>query len=204
MLWILSGLGGDHRLYQRLDIPMEHRHIAWDQEFANCRSMSAFAQRCIDFGIQDGDFLIGSSFGGMVAAEISHLKRIQTCLLLGTAIRQIEINRLALVAGKWMRQFGGVNLQRIAQPFSYTGPKSETVRMFVEADSDIMENMFAAILNWRGCRPACPTERIHGRFDPVIPLRPSAHYDHIVNCTHLVALEAAQVCQGAINRLIGR
>ena len=131
MLWILSGLGGDYRLYDRMRFPVPHRHITWDNTFRDCHSMRSFARTCVDLGITDGDQLIGSSFGGMVAAEITHMVDIDWCLLLGTALAQHEINRISLLMGFWMRHFGGRDIQRISRPAALFGPRRTWCACFV-------------------------------------------------------------------------
>ena len=104
------GLGGDHRLYDRMtDLLYRIAILLGISSSLLPFHDAAFAKRCVELGITDGDQLIGSSFGGMVAAEITHMVNIDWCLLLGTALAltNIEINRLALLVGFWMRHFGG-------------------------------------------------------------------------------------------------
>lgn len=200
MLWVLSGLGGDSRLYDRVALPADAQLVTWDQ-FAGCQRMADFVDRALELGVKDGDQIIGSSFGGMIGCELSHRRQLRGLLLLGSAIEQREINRLVLLAGGFARAMDGRLLQRLATPLRHVGPKQLAVAMFCDQCPRLMADMYAAILAWGGCQPACPTIRVHGRLDPVIPWRSHRHYDQVTWCSHLVALESPAATNRAINKL---
>ena len=43
------------------------------------------------------------------------------------------------------------------------------VRMFRDANVETMQQMYAAILKWKCCKPIAAYTRIHGRYDPSHP-----------------------------------
>jgi pimeloyl-ACP methyl ester carboxylesterase len=155
--------------------------------------MEHFCDRLLEMGLTDGDVIVGSSFGGMVACSVSARVDLGGILLLGSTDDPRDINQVMLTAGYFARSFPGVDLQALVRPFAkswITGPKAVVLDMFARSDCEVMMGMHEAIMRWGGARPACPVRRVHGRFDPVIPWRSHRHYDAVVGCTHLVALEA--------------
>ena len=146
MLWLISGLGGDERLYSRIQLPDESSVIDWN-DFGSCLTMEDFVDQAIECGVRDGDYVVGSSFGGMLGCELSTRIRLGGLLLLGSAIEQREINRLVLLAGGFARSMDGRFLQTIGRPFSHWGPKRIAVAMFCDQSVAIMMNMYRVILN---------------------------------------------------------
>ena len=78
--WVLSGLGGDARLYQRVRHRWQPACCCW---FAGCNRMVAFAERLLACGVQLGD-VIGSRFGGMLACEFAQQLPLGGVMLLGS------------------------------------------------------------------------------------------------------------------------
>jgi hypothetical protein len=76
--------------------------------------------------IQDGDILVGSSLGGMVACEITKVRRIPVLYLLGSAVRKEEISSLLAAAHPlarvapldWLRLWAGKLPNDLAQMFA--------------------------------------------------------------------------------------
>ena len=202
MLWLFSGLGADHRLYRHLQLPEQHQHAAWT-DFRDCRTMASFVARARELGLSDGDLICGSSFGGMLALECSQTIDLAGILLLGSAMHPREINQFALRGGHFLRAMSGADAQRLVRPFIHIGPRQLAAEMFVDGDERAMRSMFQAILTWKGAQPRCPWRRVHGRFDPVIPMRPGQRYHRVVNAAHLVALSEPGVCQQELERLLG-
>ena len=56
---------------------------------------------------------------------------------------------------------------------------------------------------WRGARPRCPVQRLHGRLDPVIPVRGGARYDHLLWASHLVPIERPAATSACLARWCG-
>ncbi len=189
MLHALPGIGGDHRMYLApwTSLPglVAHDWMPYAGE-STLEQVAASMVRC--FGIQDGDSLIGTSLGGMVALEITRLRRIRQLVLIASALHPREISRtlkflhpLATVT-PWRR------LQRGACRIPVKSPQ-----MFARNDPDFMKTMCRAVFQWSGSNlPDVPTLRLHGRFDPIIS-RPS-HADYWVQGGHRINETHAEEC----------
>ena len=139
-------------------------------------------------GIRDGDVLVGSSRGGMVAGEIAKLRRIPRLYLLGSAIHPTEVNRL-LATLRPLAQYAPLDWVRL----SAGKVPTDLTQMFAQSNPSFVRAMIAAIFDWPGIGPI-PTKivRLHGRHDLVIPLPPTA--DLFLNAVHLPSMTHAPEC----------
>jgi len=189
MIHALPGMGADHRMYPEpwRQLP-DFRAHDWTSHAGEttlpevARSMDAAC------GIQDGDVLVGSSLGGMIACEISKFRRIAALYLIGSAVRSAEINGLlaklrplAKVAPiDWLRLSAGKIPHELAQ-------------MFSSMESSFIRAMCQAVFAWEGLGSTpVPVYRLHGRFDLVIP--PPEHADLLLEGGHLIAISHARAC----------
>src|ERR1043165_7604388 len=88
-------MGADRRMYPAPwgAIPGFRAHD-WVR-YSGERSLAEVARSMCDAcGICDGDALVGSSLGGMVACEITKLRRISKLFLIGSAVKKEEISLL--------------------------------------------------------------------------------------------------------------
>jgi pimeloyl-ACP methyl ester carboxylesterase len=143
---------------------------------------------CESCQINDGDNLIGASLGGMVACEITKIRKIPRLYLIGSAIRKEEISTLlaflhplAQIAPiDWLRISAGKIPLDVAQMFSGVEPS------FVRA-------MCTAIFKWEGLgKSTTKVLRIHGKHDVVIP--PPKSVDLLIDGGHLISMSHAAEC----------
>lgn len=116
-VYCISGLGADHQIFTRLKVPgFEFRPLAWfapeDEE-----GMRAYAVR-MRAGITDKNpILLGVSFGGMMAIEISKLIPGATVIIV-SSIR--ERRQMPF----WIKASGWSHLYRLVSPRSVRGSLS--------------------------------------------------------------------------------
>ncbi len=140
------------------------------------------------FAIANGDVVVGASLGGMVACEISRIRRLRALVLVGSAAGAGEISALfrglrpllPLVPLEFLRRAAG-NLP------------GELMQMFAAGDPAFIRAMCAGIAEWTGEEPwPAPVLRVHGLRDLVIPPPPRA--DLLLEGGHLVAMTHAAEC----------
>jgi pimeloyl-ACP methyl ester carboxylesterase len=189
MIHALPGMGADRRMYpspwRMLPEFAAHDWIRHQGE----KSLAEVAQSmCIARVIRDGDILIGSSLGGMVACEITKIRRIPRLYLVGSATRKEEVSRvlaalhpLARVAPlDWLRLSAGSIPIELAQ-------------MFATMEASFVRAMCSAIFEWEGLgTSATRVFRIHGQRDLVIP--PPANADLLLRGGHLISVTHAEDC----------
>lgn len=186
MIHALPGMGGDHRMFPDpwTNLPGFCTHD-WPRHQGE-RTLSEVAARiCEEHGVVDGDILIGASLGGMIACEITKLRKIDTLYLVGSATSRHEISRLLAVLSplvdlaplEWLR-------------FSAGKVPADLAQMFATAEVSFVRQMCRAIFEWEGLGAAFThCVRIHGGRDLIIPHPPHAHLlledaGHLISMTH--------------------
>lgn len=189
MIHALPGMGADRRMYpapwSTLPGFMAHdwpRHAGEHSLAEMARSVSESKK------IQDGDVLVGSSLGGMVACEITKIRQIPAVYLVGSAMRKQEVNRFLaavhplsrLAPLDWLRASAGKVPNELAQ-------------MFAEAETSFMRAMCSAVFEWNGLGDSqTQVYRIHGKHDLIIP--PPPKVDLLLDGGHLISISHAVDC----------
>lgn len=189
MIHALSGMGADHRMFPGPwgDLP-EFRAHDWVTS-PGIKSIRQLAEAMAEAGgIADGDVLVGCSLGGMVAGEITKIRKIPALFLVGSAVRKEEMSRwvakLHPLADKvpmdWLKTFAGKL-------------PSEAAAMLADADPGFIRRMCPAIFQWEGLgRTDARVWRVHGRKDLMIPPPPKC--DLLLGGGHLIAMTHAKEC----------
>src|SRR5216684_3457434 len=85
-VYLLPGIGVDHRIFTYLRLPdgFEPVHIPWEQALPG-DTLSDYAHRLIEKYISEGPFvLLGLSLGGIVAAEMAKKCSPACTILIGS------------------------------------------------------------------------------------------------------------------------
>src|SRR6185437_3659957 len=124
-LYFISGLGADRRVFQKLIIPRTFvvHHIDWipvvqDESLSQyCEKLAAQINQAQPF------ILIGLSFGGIIAIELSkQIKPLQTILISSISSPE-EVGRVYIVLGK-------LRIQRIIPIRFLLTPSAILFRLF--------------------------------------------------------------------------
>ena len=113
-VYVFSGLGADDRVFQFLDLKYELVYLPWLEPGIE-ESISAYAKRMAAEIDQNEPFgLIGISYGGLVAVEVSKLVRAKKVILISSACRRKELRLI-------YRFFGHVPIWKIV-PDDFPSP----------------------------------------------------------------------------------
>jgi len=195
MTHIYPGMGASSEMYGplwRTQVPGHyHDWPVWNGE----SSIHDWALRLIDeHSIQDGDTLIGSSLGGIIACEIAKIRSIQRTILIGSACQPEEIHGLLSILHPL------VDLTPITFVKACAGKiPADLCQMFAVSDPAFIRAMCKAIFQWQGALPSQSIFRIHGRHDRVIPL--PAGIDCVIPGGHLIAMSHPEACIDALGNL---
>ena len=198
MIHALPGMGANHRMYGE-PWPTLPGFVADDwPPYSGETTLEQIAQSfCEKRGVQDGDILIGSSLGGMVACEITRIRRIPELYLIGSAVHPDEISGLLssllplaqITPFDWLR-------------FSAGSIPGELTQMFAEVDPLFVRAMCQVVFDWKGLTPvATKLFRIHGLRDWVIP--PPNNVNLLLDGGQLIAMSHAKECVDFINANAG-
>jgi hypothetical protein len=189
MIYALPGMGADHGMYPNPWQTLPDCVLLDWPVYAGEKSIQAMAKRIVEEAkIKDGDFLIGSSLGGIVACEITNLRSLRGLFLAGSAKKKEEISGLLSMLLPFANLAPIEFIQRAAGKFP-----NEVTRMFSRSQADFIRAMCHAIFDWKGLdETRTKPIRIHGKKDRVIPLPPDVQ--KIVDGGHLIAMTHAQEC----------
>jgi len=189
MIHALPGMGADHRMFPAPwdELPGFRAHD-WvtSPGITTLRQLAeAMVARA---AIADGDVLVGCSLGGMVAAEITKLRKIPALFLVGSAVKKSEMNFLAAKLFPLADKVPMAWLKKAAGKLPH-----EAATMLAEADPDFIRRMCPAIFQWEGLgETTTRVWRVHGRKDLMIP--PPKPCDLLLGGGHLIAMTHAPEC----------
>jgi pimeloyl-ACP methyl ester carboxylesterase len=195
MIHALPGMGADHRMFPEPwdSLPRFKAHDwVMSPEIRTVRQLAeVMVEAC---AIADGDVLVGASLGGIVAGEITKLRKISQLFLVGSATSADDVNPLltklpslvGILPMEWLRITAG----RVP---------GELAAMFAQAEPAFIRNMCQAIFEWEGLGVTeTQVFRIHGRKDLVIKAPQDA--DLLLGGGHLIAMTHAGKCVSFVKK----
>lgn len=178
-VYLISGLGADASVFKKIDFPKDVNvfFLDWIEPLKN-ESLENYAFRLAGkIDKQTPFILIGLSFGGMLAVEISSVISPKKTILISSIGSYNELPFLYRLAGKarLYKLIPAIRPSKVFNVFaSYFGIESKEDReMFrtlsLNSDPRFTKWAIGAILNWRRYVPLKNLIRIHGRNDKVLP-----------------------------------
>jgi pimeloyl-ACP methyl ester carboxylesterase len=164
------------------------RFVDW-LDYRGETTIEAVANRLIEgLGIKKGDYLIGTSLGGIVACEIANLLPLEGLALVASAKTKREISSVLQVLHPLASLTPFDFIQQVAGKIP-----SDLTQMFQDGHPQFIRAMCHAIFEWGGLneRRIMPL-RIHGRHDRLIPQPEDVQ--HYVEGGHLIVMTHAQEC----------
>ena len=189
MIHAFPGTGADHRMFPEPwgSLPRFKAHD-WVSS-PEIKSIRQLAEVMIEAcAIADGDVLVGCSLGGIVAGEITKLRKIPRLFLVGSAVSKEEVN-------PWLAPLHPLMGKLPVERFRLLAEKvpGELAAMFAQADPEFIRHMCLAIFQWEGLgETGTQVFRIHGRKDLVIT--PPKSCDLLLGGGHLIAMTHAREC----------
>lgn len=190
---IFPGMGADERMYPEpwLSLPNSHFYnwSSWQGE----SSIKDFAKALIKtHKISSQDILIGSSLGGVIAAEIAQALQARGLVLVGSAKDPGEINTFL----KALQPLIHLSPISFSQKLCSSLPGHELTNSFAQANPEFIRTMCQATFHWQGFKKDIPLLRLHGKSDLIIPYPKDA--DLTLNTGHLIAFTQPEACVYAI------
>jgi esterase/lipase len=195
--YILPGMGATSEMYGSLkrELSFSAHFLDWPS-YQGEISFKEVAERIIaENPIDENDVVCGSSLGGMIALEVSMILNTKSVVLMGSALRNDEINRLLSMISPLASITPLSFIQTIA------GKNEEVVsQMFSASDPDFIRSMCKYVSLWPGYLGAIDKVfRIHGKKDHIITC-PKSDSDVVENAGHLIAITHAKECAAFLER----
>lgn len=200
-IYCFSGLGADERVFQKLRIPEAKLHfVSWIPALKN-ESLREYAIRLgSSVSFMEPYCLLGVSFGGMIASELTKVLKPSCTILISSALSSREVSPLLRLPGK-------IGLHKLVPSVFYKRPNFLVYRLFGlktssekrlfktilrETETAFMKWAMSAIVSWSPVEHAEGIIRIHGENDRIIPLKGQDITNRIPEGTHFCILQDAE------------
>ncbi len=207
---LISGLGVDRRGFRNMNFPdFRENHIEWIAPRQN-EAISRYASRLLPQVQGSPPVLIGLSFGGMIAVEMSKLIPTEKVILLASASTRFELPPHFRLAGKY-----GLNRLFPMKLFKYHTPLTnwlfgvetradERILKEIIRDTDLHFLQWAinAILTWENEYRPSNLIHIHGARDRILPLGNTSCDFVLESAGHLMTLNRAVELSGIIQEIL--
>lgn len=178
---LFTGMGADSRLLRPLHLREAELVLPEHLPAQRDESLAAYARRIAEsHAIGAGDVVGGSSFGGMLAAEIAQHRAVAAVILLGSCLDPSRLPRLYALANRYSRWLPDRALKLARQSglmgwrFRPLTEAAELVLLEMASATDIqqLKEFGRMVMTWPGrATLSCPVLSIHGDVDRVIPLQ---------------------------------
>ncbi len=187
--YFLSGLGADERIFSNLVLPqsIKIKHIGWIPHIAG-ESLANYTKRLSkQIDITKPFRLVGVSFGGIVATELSKILNPRQIIIISSVAVSTQLPAyFGMMAQGFGNPFFPKPLLKSANPFSYWlfGAATEQSRkLFKEIISQADKNFLVwdidKIARWDNKKRAQNLYHIHGAHDKIFPVE-------LVNADYIV------------------
>lgn len=205
----ISGLGADKRVFDFLTLDYEFTPVDWITPNKN-ESIINYSKRLSEIIDTKNDFcLIGVSFGGLIATEISQILNPKTTILISSAHTKHELRPI-------FRWFGKTQLIRLMPVFLFDPPRLIAKYIFGAKNSKLLNDIlddtdlsFAKwavneLTNWKNITQLKNVLKINGTKDKLIPPKGNTKMELIDNGEHFMIVDRAKEVNEIINNEIKR
>ena len=200
-VYFIPGLGADRRVFKHIQLPTGYsiQHINWLPPEPG-ESLTHYAQRLAAMIPEKEPFcLVGLSFGGMLATEISKFRQPEKTILIASIQAPDELPFYF----KWAAPLklhkvlpvGLFQQASIAKRIFTTETREdkELLRKIIrESDPAFLRWAMGAILEWKTEQPIGKIYHIHGTGDRLLPVRYTKPTHLIPGAGHLMVMNRAQ------------
>ena len=211
-LILLSGLGGDARLFSRLRLPGVETLTPAHEPPEDGEMLDAYAARlAAAHRIGPDDVVGGASFGGMLAAQIAASRPVAGLVMLGSTLSPRLLGPRARLAESVSRVLPDAALMiRVWEPFMrarfapVTPEASAVLRAMARDFPPLTLRRFGRmVVEWAGvARPACPGLVVHGALDRIIPISCARPDLVLQDAGHCFTLTHAEQTSAAVTEFL--
>lgn len=201
MVYFISGLGADHRLFKNLDLAgIEHCFLDWLSPLEN-ENFTAYVNRLLE-GIDQTQeiILVGVSFGGIVAQEIAHRLPVKKVILISSVKSEKEFD-VRIKTATWLRpdlllpgKLMKWSAKLAANYFFSIRTKQDAAflaELIKDADPWLIKWSVSKILQWKSAGPVPNLLHLHGSHDRVFPLSKIANPIEVPGGGHFMIADKA-------------
>ncbi len=176
IIYAISGLGADKRVFDYLILKNDLKPLDWIKPLKN-EKLEKYAKRFAEnYKLNEKkDFiLLGVSFGGLIATEISKLYKPQMTILISSAETKNEIRRIGLLIGKigimkFIPKRAFDPPRKIAHYLFGTDKKELLNSILDDTNLDFVKWAVNELINWKNITKLENVIKISGDKDKLLP-----------------------------------
>ncbi len=207
-IYAFSGLGADQRIFSYLKLDHEIIPIQWIVPEPN-ETLESYAGRLGEqIDTSESFALLGVSFGGMLASELSKTLKPVATILISSAATRHELPWMANVSQRYrLAQKIPTRLFKPPVLGAYVGfpfhKRNREVAKGIIRDTDpqFVQWALGAIVNWKNETHPENLYHIHGRLDPILPYKKRMGAEAL-GTGHFIILKEAEEISLRINQFL--
>lgn len=204
-LYLIGGLGADERVFKYLKLNFSTQIIQWIEAKPN-EDLRSYVKRLSSQINQKEKFgILGVSFGGIIAIEISKILNPSKLILISSASKSEQLPKHFLMIGK----IGILNLipNSLIKPPAFVqgflfGAKNKVLlnQIIKDTKPEFIRWALNTLINWSNNSNSYKVIRIHGTSDRLIHLKGKAI--KIKNGGHFMIVDKAEEISKLVNEQI--
>ncbi len=210
-IFLVSGLGADKRTFDYLQLEFHNRinYVSWIPPFDK-EKIDSYSARLIEkYNMDQNSIVIGLSFGGIVAVEISKQVKLLKTIIISSARNKNDLPVLFRIIGKvGLHKLISENQIRRSNVFmekafgASTGEEKHVLSdVLKNTNVEVAKWAIREMTNWNESGKNEYIVRIHGDRDKIIPLKNDADYV-IQDGGHMMITQRATEISSILNEEI--
>lgn len=210
VFYLIPGLGADERVFRRLQLVGKVRVLNWLPPESATEPLAHYAARLAEaVPIGEECWLVGLSFGGILAQELARLRSLARVVLISSLASPVELpftlrlaraTRLYLLFPPQLLKL----MPQVAQWFfgARNGAEYKLLHQIIE-DTDPVFAQWAILqlLQWLGMASAQPAVCLHGTHDRLLPARGVTVEHRLAHGGHFMIVSHAAEISCILNQL---
>lgn len=207
-IYIFSGLGVDKRVFDTIDFSgLNVEFIDWIDPLKD-ETFESYAKR-ISINFEKNSILIGLSFGGMLAVEVSKITLVKKVILIASAKTTNELPKWFLLAGKLkLNNMVPTALLKTTNFVTHwllgvtTKNEKKLLKTIIkDTNSTFLKWAISKIVNWQNKFVPHNCIHIHGTNDRILPFKNIKTDFVIKNGGHFMTVNKAKELEKIIHNL---
>lgn len=211
VIYCISGLGADDRLFAHLRFPEETRivHLPWFTPRKN-ESIADYAEQMASQIKDENPVMLGVSFGGMMSIEIAKIRSVKKCILISSIkttsekplyfrlAASIRLNKIVpLRPYQWLEPLENYNL-------GVSNEEEKELARSYRKNIDLVYSNWAidTVLHWQNNFIPPDLLHIHGTNDHILPGRYIKDAKWIEGGGHMMVMNHAEAISTLINQFL--
>jgi len=202
-IYFVSGMAANSKIFEYIQLPTElyqTHFIEWRIPLSKDESIQSYAQRMCEEIIHDNPVLIGVSFGGIMAQEMSKLISVKKVIIISSIKSNQELPKRLRFAQltKVYKLFPArfiENLDSYINYFlgDYQKKKIEAYQKYMSVrNAKYLHWAVFTVLHWQQTSSLNGIIHIHGMQDGVFPIKHIKDCIEVKNGTHAMVLTKAK------------